>query len=216
LEQARNDARNTSRFASSPVTDHFLDFVDARSREARRYIDVLDGLLEHLGGAETAGQVRLHLARRASALITWAESQEARLIIENSPAFDATVYATGINTLRRLLLDLGLNPALRDVTPNLMAFLSANDDVTDVEAEPKPEPEIVRFDSRGRPLRGTPEQCEKARHMREVAAQRKAEREVARKAALKAAREAVAAGATKVALPDPEPPRRPQSVRRGF
>jgi hypothetical protein len=219
----QTDSRARSRASNGAST--FLGNIDNRSREARRFIDVLNGLLDHVGGAESCGEVRIHLARRAAALVTWCEVQESKLVFENGKDFDPVVFATGCNSLRRLLLDLGVSPHLRDVGPNLAAFLATglgDDDITDVEPE---EPSVpVRRDNRGRILRGTPEMVEKAAHMRRVAAERKAEREAARQKAIEAAREAVRNGATKVALPDPEPPRRPhraaklppQPVRRGF
>ena len=221
----QTDSRARSRASNGAST--FLGNIDNRSREARRFIDVFNALLDHVGGAESCGEVRLHLAKRASALVVWCEVQESKLVFENGKDFDPVVFATGCNSLRRLLLDLGLSPHLRDVTPDLAKYLATalDDDITEIgPSDPEPEPKIVRRDSRGRPLKGTPEMVEKARHMREVAAQRKAEREAAHKAAIEAAREAVRNGASRVALPDPEPPRRPhraarlppQPVRRGF
>jgi hypothetical protein len=221
----QTDRRARSRASNGAST--FLGNIDYRSREARRFIDVLNGLLHHVGGAESCGEVRIHLARRAAALVTWCEVQESKLVFENGKDFDPVVFATGCNSLRRLLLDLGVSPHLRDVTPDLAKYLATalDDDITDLDqADPEPEPEIVRRDSRGRPLKGTPEQAARAAHMRRVAQERREAREAARQEALKTAREAVRNGATKVVLPDPEPSRRPhraaklppQPVKRGF
>jgi hypothetical protein len=124
---------------------------------------------------------------------------------------------------------------MRDVTSDLMRFLSItgldDGEVTDVEPEPPPQPQEpkpeVRRDSRGRILRGSPDEVVRAAHMRRVAAERKAEREAARQAAIEAAREAIKNGATEVALPDIEPPPSnafrpqkskipPQKIKRGF
>ena len=135
--------------------------------------------------------MRLHLARRAAALVTWCEVEESKLVLENTgngALFDPALYATGVNSPRRLLLDLGLNPALKDVTPDLHRYLALLDDADNViDAETEPVEEPVRRDSRGRPLRGTPEQAEAARHMRETAMKRKLEKEAEQKVALAAA-----------------------------
>lgn len=99
----------------------FLADVDGRSREARRYRDVYAGLMQHLGGEDHASEAKRHLAKRAAALIVWAEREEARLA-QGEP-LDVAGYTTAINALRRLLGDLGLEPTARDVTPSLDAYL---------------------------------------------------------------------------------------------
>ena len=178
--------------------EQFLNEVDHRSRAARRFRDIYASLAQHLGGEEQISEVRRHLARRASALTVWCEAEETKLVTEDKTGspFDPQVYATAVNSLRRLLLDLGLNPAMRDITPDLHKYLSLldTDDVDTIDIEPMPPepavppepPEPVRRDSRGRRLRGTPEQAKAAAHMREVAAWKKAEKEATRKAEFEA------------------------------
>ncbi len=117
--------------APSPTTrsrltngrDLFLGDVDGRSREARRYHDVYAALIAHLGGEDHASEVKRHLAKRASALIIWAEMEEARLA--TGEVLDVQVYTTAVNALRRLLCDLGLERVARDVTPPLADYLNA-------------------------------------------------------------------------------------------
>lgn len=101
----------------------FLAEVDGRSREARRYRDVYAGLVAHLGGEDCISEARRHLAKRAAALIVWAEMAEAALA--QGEALDVAGYTTAINALRRLLGDLGLEPTARDVTPDLQTYLRA-------------------------------------------------------------------------------------------
>ncbi len=117
--------------APSPTTrsrltngrDLFLGDVDGRSREARRYRDVYAALVAHLGGAAHASETKCHLAKRASALIVWAEVEEAKLA--TGAELDVQTYTTAVNALRRLLVDLGLERAARDVTPPLADYLAA-------------------------------------------------------------------------------------------
>ena len=117
--------------ATSPTTrsrltngrDLFLGEVDGRSREARRYRDVYAGLVAHLGGDDVVTEPRRHLAKRASALIVWAEVEEANLA--TGETLDVQTYVTAVNALRRLLVDLGLGRAARDVTPPLAEYLAA-------------------------------------------------------------------------------------------
>ncbi len=99
----------------------FLADVDGRSREARRYRDVYVALVAHLGGEDHASETKRHLAKRASALIVWAEVEEAKLA--TGEKLDVQTYTTAVNALRRLLVDLGLERVARDVTPSLGEYL---------------------------------------------------------------------------------------------
>ena len=113
----------TARSRLTNGRDLFLGDVDGRSREARRYRDVYAALIAHLGGEDYASEVKRHLAKRASALIVWAEVEEAKLA--TGEALDVQTYTTAVNALRRLLGDLGLERAARDVTPPLSDYLKA-------------------------------------------------------------------------------------------
>ena len=113
----------TTRSRVSNGRELFLGEVDGRSREARRYRDVYVALVAHLGGEDHASEVKRHLAKRASALIVWAEVEEAKLA--TGEKLDVQTYTTAVNALRRLLGDLGLERAARDVTPPLADYLAA-------------------------------------------------------------------------------------------
>ncbi len=113
----------TTRSRLTNGRDLFLGDVDGRSREARRYRDVYAALIAHLGGDGHASEVKCHLAKRASALIVWAEVEEGRLAA--GEMLDVQTYTTAVNALRRLLGDLGLERAARDVTPPLADYLKA-------------------------------------------------------------------------------------------
>lgn len=101
----------------------FLGEVDGRSREARRFRDVFSALIVHLGGDDHASEARAHLAKRAAALITWAEIEETKLAA--GERLDVQTYTTAVNTLRRLLGDLGLDRQAKDVTPALGDYLAS-------------------------------------------------------------------------------------------
>lgn len=112
----------TARSAVANGSRLFLDGVDGRSAEARRFRDVLGDLVQHLGGVEWASEPQKHLARRAAALVVSCERAEVALA--NGGAFDVAEYSTAANTLRRLLADLGLERKARDVTPSLDQYLA--------------------------------------------------------------------------------------------
>ncbi len=121
-------APDTQSYARSKLSNGgglFLADVDGRSREARRYRDVFADLVSHLGGQDYASESRKHLAKRATALIVWCEVIEAKLAAGED--LDVAPYTTATNTLRRLLLDLGLDPASRNVTPDVRRYLNGSD-----------------------------------------------------------------------------------------
>ncbi|MDH3668010.1 MAG: hypothetical protein OEN23_13875 [Paracoccaceae bacterium] len=110
--------------ARSRVTNRkqtFLPDVDGRTREARRYRDVYAGLVAHLGGENEITDAERHLAKRAASLVVWCEVEEGKLAAENGD-FDIGPYVTGVNALRRILADLGLERRARDVTPTLEQY----------------------------------------------------------------------------------------------
>ena len=111
----RRQAAQRSRISNG--RDLFVSPANARSREARRFRDVYGDLLEHAGGDARISEARRHLVKRATALIVWCEIVEAKLA--NGEALDTQAYNGACNTLRRLLSDIGLDRAIKDVTPRL-------------------------------------------------------------------------------------------------
>ena len=105
---------------SSPATgkDLFLDGVDGRSVIARRYRDILAQLTSDIGGDPSEAQSII--IRRATQLAVWCEQAEAA----SGKPLNIGEYATATNTLRRLLLDLGLERRMRDITSRIDAYLS--------------------------------------------------------------------------------------------
>ena len=113
-------ARPTARSRVSNGKDLFLEGVDGRSALARRYRDILAQLTSDIGGDPSEAQSII--IRRATQLAVWCEMAEAEAA--GGKALNIGEYATATNTLRRLLLDLGLERRMRDVTPSIDAYLS--------------------------------------------------------------------------------------------
>lgn len=112
-------APKRSRRAKAGVTNGarlLVEKVDHRSEHARRYRDLQENLVAHVGGDPTDAQ--MILIRRIAALTVWAECEEAKLLNSQEP--DIGAMSTAANTVRRLLQDLGLKRAQLDVTPTTM------------------------------------------------------------------------------------------------
>jgi hypothetical protein len=94
--------------------------IDQRSLPYREYQDSVADLVSHMGETPTAAQQAL--IEEASGLIVWC--RQARHALLTGGKFDVSTYCTATNSLRRLLADLGLERRLRDVTPDLDAYLA--------------------------------------------------------------------------------------------
>lgn len=90
-----------------------LPDVDGRSPLARRVRELLGQFVTDMGGNPSEAQ--LAIAKRASVMVAWCESQEAGFV--NGEEFDVATYGTTVNALRRLLVDIGLQRHARDITP---------------------------------------------------------------------------------------------------
>ena len=97
----------------------FLDDVDERGTIARRFREVYAQIIADIGGDPSEAQTQI--ARRASALAVWCESNEAELA--KGAELDIAAFTTAANSLRRLLADLGIERVARDITPPLDAYL---------------------------------------------------------------------------------------------
>lgn len=100
-----------------------LPGVDGRTGPARRYKELVANMAADLGGdLPTAKQA---VVNRAATLIVWAEKAEAEFA--NSGELDTATYTTAINSLRRLLADIGLDRRAKDITPTLSEYISSYD-----------------------------------------------------------------------------------------
>jgi hypothetical protein len=98
-----------------------LQGLDMRSHGGRRYAEVYQSLIAHCSGATPTQEL---LIRRAAALNLWAERQEA-VLAAGDDTFDVLAYTTATNALNRLMNSLGLRPQIRDITPDLAAYIDA-------------------------------------------------------------------------------------------
>jgi len=94
--------------------------IDQRSLPYREYQDAVAELVHHMGNDPTATE--LAMIEEAAGLIVWCRA--SRLTLLQGEKFEIGPYTTAVNSLRRLLMDLGLEQRLHDVTPNLEQFLA--------------------------------------------------------------------------------------------
>ncbi len=94
--------------------------IDQRSLPYREYQDTVADLVHHLGNAPTAAEGAL--VEEVAGLIVWCRS--ARLALLQGQKFDVAPYCTAVNSLRRLLCDLGLEARAFDVTDEWDNYLA--------------------------------------------------------------------------------------------
>jgi len=99
-----------------------LPGVDQRSAIARRYRDLVAGVIGDMGGIDQCSEAKLQLIRRTAALSVQLEDLEARLIEGNSP-IDIGEYATLTSTLVRVVSRLGIRRVAKNITPDLQTYL---------------------------------------------------------------------------------------------
>ena len=91
-----------------------------RRRVERTRPLILAQLTSDIGGDPSEAQGII--IRRATQLAVWCEQAEAEAA--GGKTLNIAEYATATNTLRRLLLDLGLERRMRDITPRIDAYLA--------------------------------------------------------------------------------------------
>ena len=119
--RSKGVAKPEARSRVSNGKDLFLEGVDGRSVLARRYRDILSQLTSDIGGDPSEAQSII--IRRATQLAVWCEQAEAEAA--GGKALNIGEYATATNTLRRLLLDLGLERRMRDITPSIDSYIAS-------------------------------------------------------------------------------------------
>lgn len=112
----------TARSAVANGSRLFVEGLDGRSALARRYRDLVAEFATDLGGQDHLTLAQQSIVKRASALIVWCESVEVKLA--NGDEVEIGPYTTAINSLRRLLQDIGLDRKARDITPTLDKYLA--------------------------------------------------------------------------------------------
>lgn len=108
-----------SRSAVANQSRLFVEGLDGRSALARRYRDLVGQFTSDVGGNPAEAQKQV--IRRAASLSVWCEAVEARLAAGED--IDIGPYTTACNSVRRLLLDIGLQRVARDVSDDLYSYM---------------------------------------------------------------------------------------------
>src|SRR6516164_5022096 len=93
-----------------------LDGVDGRSHVARRYRDVSAALGSDLGGSEHLTEAQKQLVRSAAGLVVLRESLDVKAAKDGPESVNTAIYCLISNTLRRVLITIGMQRIPRDVT----------------------------------------------------------------------------------------------------
>ncbi len=99
----------------------FLDGINQQSRQARRFRDLVEGIEEDLGGADSLSMVERSMLRKAAALDVWTE--ERVTAIGRGEKVDISELTTAINSMKRLYEAIGLKRVPRDVAPDLETII---------------------------------------------------------------------------------------------
>lgn len=121
----RSAAARKQPFARSRVGNGkiLLAGIDQRSLPYREYQDTVADLVHHLGGEPSA--VEAAIAEEAAGLIVWCRLARTALLKGDS-GFDVGAYTTGVNSLRRLLADIGQERRMHEINPpTLSKYLEA-------------------------------------------------------------------------------------------
>ncbi|TJW44333.1 MAG: hypothetical protein E5X59_20640 [Mesorhizobium sp.] len=98
-----------------------LPGVDGRSVDMRRINEIFTRLERDMGG--DLPEAKSIIAKRSANLAALCERIEAAMVNGDSD-IDIGAYTTTINSLRRLLVDIGLERKARDITPTLSQYLA--------------------------------------------------------------------------------------------
>jgi hypothetical protein len=104
----------------------------------RRYADLLDIYIAHLGGQDVVSAPERAIIRRIASFDVELELLEKRFALnrKGANAADLELYFRGASHQRRLLESIGLKRVLKDVTPDLQVYLAQRAAATeDVEAD---------------------------------------------------------------------------------
>jgi hypothetical protein len=114
----------TTRSAVSNGNTLFVvDTIDGRTKEARRFRDVLAQIMDDLGGADRLSEGQKQLARRAALMSLECEKLEAKAVAGEE--IDLEAFGKLSDRIGRAFQRLGLKRASRDVTPSLAEYLAS-------------------------------------------------------------------------------------------
>jgi hypothetical protein len=116
-----NRTRRGDRTRAGKVRLLTLDALDQRCAATQAARQLIGSLTISLGGDEALSAGEQQLIERAALLTAVIRDYEIRwLSREPVPMSD---YLAAVNTLRRVLVSLGLRKRVRDVTPSVAAYL---------------------------------------------------------------------------------------------
>src|SRR5918912_1550717 len=91
-----------------------LDGVDGRSHYVRRFREIAAALSSDLSGRDNLCEAELQLVRSAAGLAVLRESLDVRPAKDGPESVKVPTYALITNTLRRVLVTIGLKRRLRE------------------------------------------------------------------------------------------------------
>jgi hypothetical protein len=151
-------SRVTNARASGRVTAKslFAGEIDGRSIWARRYRDLVCSYVDDAGGVHALSELRLSLIRRVAALTVEAERLEVELA--SGRQVDVDLLARLSSHIRRIAETIGLDRAVKDVTPSLSDIVAQHSaPATKPAHAPKPQTATVLEAETVEPLYGAPE-----------------------------------------------------------
>jgi hypothetical protein len=96
--------------------------ADGRSAWARRARDLAEAHVADLGGVERLSEAQRQLVRRAVAMEIELEKMEGQLA--EGAAVDLDSYGRNANSLRRILVTIGLDRVAKNATPSLADIIA--------------------------------------------------------------------------------------------
>jgi hypothetical protein len=99
-----------------------LDDLDRRTKAAQRAFDLHDRLVAERGGAESMSVLRYSMTRSVAVLSAMVEDMQVKWL--RGERVDPAAIATLLNARRREAEIIGIDPELKDVTPDLKTYLA--------------------------------------------------------------------------------------------
>ena len=115
---------STTRAAVSNGSRLHAKGIDGRTRDARRFRDLVASFSENLGGEADLSEADKALVRNAAALAVKAERMQAAIVKGEDVDLEGLTRLS--NCVSRVLSQLGVKRERRDTTPSLAEYLAAH------------------------------------------------------------------------------------------
>lgn len=115
---------STTRAAVSNGSRLHAKGIDGRTRDARRFRDLVASFSESLGGEAALGEADKALVRNAAALAVKSERMQAAIVKGEDVDLEGLTRLS--NCVSRVLGQLGVKRERRDTTPSLDEYLAAS------------------------------------------------------------------------------------------